>query len=76
MNPVSCPRCRWLGTENEKCPACGALVQPLRQKGLDGLRREYGLLLKVGYHGAPADRAERRGQIESLFEQIGQPLTR
>ncbi len=75
MNATSCPRCRWLGTANEECPSCGALVQPLRQKGLDGLRREYGLLLKPGYYPPPGTtREDRRAQIENFFECINQPI--
>lgn len=76
MTPMNCPRCRWLGTTEEECPACGALVQPLRKNGLDSLRREYGLLNKASYwrDAKPGERVERQGQIKRLFDQIGQPI--
>ena len=55
---------------------CRPMVQRLGQKGLDALRAEHALLLKGSYQkDASADeRAERRAQIERLFEVIGQPL--
>ena len=84
--PCRCPRCHWLGTIHDSeayqpmagleplniCPRCTTetKVQPLGQKGLDGLRQEYALLLKPGYQ-PKGDRAERRAQIERFFEHIG-----
>ncbi len=73
MKPASCPRCRWLGPlDGQHCPKCGAMVQPLGQKGLDGLYQEYALLLKPGYQHQ-GDRAERRAQLERFFEHIDHP---
>ena len=62
--PCRCPRCGWLGTIHDAeayqplahleplniRPRCATEteVQPLGQKGLDGLYREYALLLKPG----------------------------
>ena len=61
-----------------RAPSCAVPteVQRLGQKGLDALRAEHALLLKGSYQkDASADeRAERRAQIERLFEVIGQPL--
>ena len=81
--PCRCPRCGWLGTIHDAeayqplahleplniCPRCATEteVQPLGQKGLDGLYREYALLLKPGYQHE-GDRAERRAQLERFFE--------
>ena len=48
------------------------MVQPLGQKGLDGLYQEYALLLKPGYQHE-GDRAERRAQLERFFEHIDHP---
>ena len=75
--PCRCPRCGWLGTIHDAeayqplahleplniCPRCATEteVQPLGQKGLDALYREYALLLKPGYQHQ-GDRAERRAQ--------------
>ena len=72
--PCRCPRCGWLGTIHDAeayqplahleplniCPRCATEteVQPLGQKGLDALYREYALLLKPGYQ-PQGDRAER-----------------
>lgn len=65
-------------TALDVCPRCAVPteVQRLGQKGLDALRAEHALLLKGSYQkDASADeRAERRAQIERLFEVIGQPL--
>ena len=47
-------------------------MQPLGQKGLDALYREYALLLKPGYQHQ-GDRAERRAQLERFFEHIDHP---
>ena len=63
--PCRCPRCGWLGTIHDAeayqplahleplniCPRCATEteVQPLGQKGLDALYREYALLLKGSY---------------------------
>ena len=86
--PCRCPRCGWLGTIHDAeayqplahleplniCPRCATEteVQPLGQKGLDGLYREYALLLKPGYQHE-GDRAERRAQLERFFEHIDHP---
>ena len=83
--PCRCPRCGWLGTIHDAeayqplahleplniCPRCASEteVQPLGQKGLDALCREYALLLKPGYQ-PQGDRAERRAQLERFFEHI------
>ena len=88
--PCRCPRCAgWARctshachptpeTALDVCPRCAVPteVQRLGQKGLDALRAEHALLLKGSYQkDASADeRAERRAQIERLFEVIGQPL--
>lgn len=86
--PCRCPRCGWLGTIHDSdlfkpaagvelnvCPRCAPEieVQPMGQKGLDALRREYGLLLKPGFN-CGGDRGERRVQLERFFEHIGHPL--
>ena len=47
-------------------------MQPLGQKNLDALYREYALLLKPGYQHQ-GDRAERRAQLERFFEHIDHP---
>ena len=86
--PCRCPRCGWLGTIHDAeayqplahleplniCPRCASEteVQPLGQKGLDALCREYALLLKPGYQ-PQGDRAERRAQLERFFEHIDHP---
>ena len=86
--PCRCPRCGWLGTIHDAeayqplahleplniCPRCATEteVQPLGQKGLDALYREYALLLKPGYQHQ-GDRAERRAQLERFFEHIDHP---
>ena len=86
--PCRCPRCGWLGTIHDAeayqplahleplniCPRCATEteVQPLEPKGLDGLYREYALLLKPGYQHE-GDRAERRAQLERFFEHIDHP---
>ena len=86
--PCRCPRCGWLGTIHDAeayqplahleplniRPRCATEteVQPLGQKGLDGLYREYALLLKPGYQHE-GDRAERRAQLERFFEHIDHP---
>ena len=88
-DPCRCPRCGWLGTIHDAeayqplahleplniCPRCATEteVQPLGQKGLDALYREYALLLKPGYQ-PQGDRAERRALLERFFEHIGQQL--
>ena len=87
-DPCRCPRCGWLGTIHDAeayqplahleplniCPRCATEteVQPLGQKGLDALYREYALLLKPGYQ-PQGDRAERRAQLERFFEHIDHP---
>lgn len=86
--PCRCPHCGWLGTVHDAheyrpdelqtlnvCPRCAPEieVQTLGQKGLDGLRQEYRLLLKPGYQ-AVGDRAEQRAQLERFFAHIGQQL--
>jgi hypothetical protein len=83
-DPCWCPRCGWLGTVHDAheyrpdelqalnvCPRCAPEieVQTLGQKGLDGLRQEYRLLLKTGYQ-YEGDKAERRAQLERFFEHI------
>ena len=86
--PCRCPRCGWLGTIHDAeayqplahleplniCPRCATEteVQPLGQKGLDALYREYALLLKPGYQHE-GERAERRAQLERFFEHIDHP---
>ena len=65
--PCRCPRCGWLGTIHD-----AEAYQPLGQKGLDALYREYALLLKPGYQHQ-GDRAERRAQLERFFEHIDHP---
>ena len=86
--PCRCPRCGWLGTIHDAeayqplahleplniRPRCASEteVQPLGQKGLDALCREYALLLKPGYQ-PQGDRAERRAQLERFFEHIDHP---
>lgn len=87
--PCICPRCKWLGTIRDThelqidppqniCPRCATAtaVQLLKQKGLDGLRREYGLLLKMSYERnmSPEEKTERRAQIERFFVHIDQAL--
>lgn len=89
--PCQCPKCGWLGTLQDAlefqpgqgplqhvCPRCSdeIQVQQLGQKGLDGLRNEYRLLLKMGYqqHLTQSEKSERQSQIERFFEHIGQPL--
>ena len=59
------------------CPRCAPEieVQVLRQKGLDGLRREHSLLQKGSfYRNHAAEKDERRAQIARFFEHIHQPL--
>ena len=60
------------------CPECTneVNVQALGQKGLDGLRQEYRLLVKGSYLKAATVEArnERRSHLERFFEHSGQPL--
>jgi len=60
------------------CPRCTheVDVQKLGQKGLDGLRREHDLLLKLDFRGdlSPEAKAERRMYLEHFFEHIDQPI--
>lgn len=74
--PCRCQRCGWLGTADQTglgaaCPSCGRAVVPLGQKGLDGLRREYALLLKPDYQAPEKGRVERRFELSRFFEQLG-----
>ncbi len=87
--PCVCPRCGWLGTLHDMhelqttppqniCPRCTreTRVNKLGQKGLDGLRREYDLLVKMSYakHLPPTEKFERRALLERFFEHINEPL--
>ena len=90
--PCRCPRCGWLGTIHDAeayqplahleplhiCPRCATEteVQPLGQKGLDALYREYALLLKGSYQkdATIEERNERQRYLERFFEHIHQPL--
>ena len=60
------------------CPKCTneVDVQALGQKGLDGLRQEYRLLLKGSYqqYATIEARNERQSHLERFFEHIGKPL--
>ena len=60
------------------CPKCTSEVdvQALGQKGLDGLRQEYRLLVKGSYQKEATleARSERQRHLERFFEHIGQPL--
>ena len=71
---LHCQRCRWVGVGAEVCPACGASLQRLQQKGLDNLYREYRLLPKLGYRPAAGwragERQARRDMLEALFERL------
>lgn len=84
-----CPRCGWLGTFHDShelqtdplqniCPLCATetVVQKLGQKGLDGLRQEYGLLTKISYarNLTQQEKMERREKIERFFAHIHQPI--
>ena len=71
--PCRCPHCGWLGTVHDAHEYRPDELQTLGQKGLDGLRQEYRLLLKPGYQ-AEGDRAEQRAQLERFFAHIGQQL--
>lgn len=80
-SPAGCPRCDWYGVLSEasdstRCPMCHALVNPLRQKGLDNLRAQYRRLLKIGYKTdwTIAQRSAEQDRIERFFESIGEPL--
>ena len=60
------------------CPRCAVEVdvQTLSQKGLDGLRGQYALLLKGSYmkDASAEQRVERQSQLERFFKHIDQPL--
>ena len=81
LSPCLCPRCNWLGTDDQtgdasSCPQCHAKANPLRQKGLDSLRTHYRLLSKLGY--PPAFTLQQkdieRTRLEQFFQRIGAPL--
>lgn len=80
-SPVACPRCDWLGSidqagDESRCPECGTIVCPLRQKGLDSLRAHHRQLLKMGYkvEWTLEQRAAEQERVERFFQRIGQPL--
>ena len=82
-SPVACTRCDWLGTldltaQGARCAVCGAIVNPLRQKGLDTLRTHYRLLLKMGHHidWTLERRAKEQERLERFFGAIDEPLRR
>lgn len=79
--PVVCPSCSWLGTELDvcdasACPLCKTKVSPLRQKGLDSLRKRYRVLSKMGSSFATSleEKAAERTRLELFFQRIGAPL--
>ena len=53
-------------------------AQPMSQKRADALRREWRLLLKMGYASqwAPAQKMARQDEIVALLLQAGQALPR
>ena len=53
-------------------------TQPISQKQADGLRREWALLLKLGYASqwTPAQKMARQDEIAALLLQAGQALPR
>lgn len=87
--PCFCQRCGWLGKLHDAhelqtdpplqiCPCCATEteVQILGRKGLDRLRKEHELLVKMGFstHMSKEQKMERRAFLERFFEHIHEPL--
>lgn len=85
--PCTCQRCGWLGTLHDShelqtdpaqniCPRCATetVVQPLGQKGLDGLRSEYQALVTRKAWDT-AERSVRMAQLERFFAHIDLQIT-
>ena len=80
-SPCMCQRCVWLGTLDQAglaatCPLCSAMVNPLRQKGLDNLRSYYRRMTKMGIRQKFTQQQwdVEQERLERFFEHIGQPL--